>query len=79
MVSWFRWWWCWWFAPLHGLTLTAEERMTLEQTSAACPHCGGYHEFACPYLLEAEYYESGAIKRVVYRPEHRRLVRYTAG
>ena len=80
-MRWLGWWLAWWFAPLEGLALTDAEREAFEANGygTACPHCGGFHEFTCPYVAEVEYYETGALKRVVLRPEHRKLVRHIAG
>ena len=31
-----------------------------------CPHCGKYHQDACPRVKSVEYYPDGSIKRVQY-------------
>jgi len=75
-----KWWLWWWLAPLEGYQLNDLERAEMDKSAKLhCPHCDGYHAFECPYVSEVEYYESGALRRVVYRPEHFKLVRMVAG
>jgi len=75
-----KWWLWWWLAPLEGYQLNDLERAEMDKSAKLhCPHCDGYHAFECPYVAEVEYYESGALRRVVYRPEHFKLVRMVAG
>lgn len=40
-----------------------------------CPYCAGYHPQVCPYLEEIEYYDSGHIRRILFRVEHGGLIR----
>lgn len=32
----------------------------------SCPYCGASHAGVCPLVLEMEYYENGAVRRVKF-------------
>jgi hypothetical protein len=42
------------------------EATTGTVSMSTCPHCGGWHNGACPQVRAIEYWPNGSVKRVEY-------------